>query len=515
MPEAASSARSGATRSLRLRHSRYLLAAFGFGAVTVLGFGPFYLFPLPVLTLALLLGLWERAPCSRARFLVGFAWGLGFFLGGVSWVYVSLHTFGAMPAPLAALSAFLLCALLALFPGLAGLATGSLGTNATARALLAFPASWCLSEWIRSWLFTGFPWIALGYSQVPDSPLAGYAPVFGVFGVSLASALSAGLVYLAWRTRRNHGALIWAGTLAALWTLGGVLKTVAWTHPVGEPVSVSLVQGNIPQELKWREDQVRATLDTYLRLIRSTNSRLVVLPETALPMFYQDVPSEYLEQVAALARAAGADVLIGLPEYGSGPAEYFNSVLSFGTSPRQVYRKHHLVPFGEFVPLKPLFGWFVEVVAIPLLDFSRGALGQRPLAVAGQKVGVNICYEDLFGGEIIRQLPEATLLVNVSNVAWFGDSLAPAQHLQISQMRALESGRPMLRATNTGMTAVIDPSGRVQAVARPFTEAVLRAEVRGYAGSTPFVRWGNTAALVIAGMLLIAALVLRIGLPTD
>ena len=509
MPKSARATRSGAAWFLRLRRIREGLAAFGLGAVTVFGFAPFHLYPLPVLTLALLLAIWERTPDARARFLAGFAWGLGFFLGGVSWVYVSLHTFGAMPAPLAALSAFLFCALLALFPGFTGLAAGGPGTTATTRALLAFPAAWCLSEWVRSWLFTGFPWIAIGYAQVPDSPLAGYAPVFGVFGVSLVSAFSAGLLSLAWRARRSRRTLAWAGGVAALWIVGGALKAVAWTQPVGAPVSVSLIQGNIPQEMKWREDQVRATLDTYLRLIRSTDSRLVVLPETALPIYYQDVPPEYLELVAAHARATGADVLIGLPEYGTGPAEYFNSVLSFGTSPRQVYRKHHLVPFGEFVPFKPLFGWFIEVVAIPLLDFSRGTLGQRPLEVASQKVAVNICYEDLFGDEIIRPLPEATLLVNVSNVAWFGDSLAPAQHLQISQMRALESGRPMLRATNTGMTAVIDPSGRVQAVARPFTEAVLRAEVRGYTGSTPFVRWGNTAALALAGIMLVAPLVLR------
>jgi apolipoprotein N-acyltransferase len=293
-----------------------------------------------------------------------------------------------------------------------------------------------------------------------------------------------------------------------LWINGAALKAREWTQPVGDPVSVSLIQGNIPQEMKWREDQVRATLDTYLRLIRSTDSRLVVLPETALPMYYQDVPPEYLAQVGAFARAKGADVLMGLPEYGTGPAEYFNSVISFGASPQQVYRKHHLVPFGEFVPFKPVFGWFIEVVAIPLLDFSRGALGQRPLAAANQRVGVNICYEDLFGDEIIRQLPEATILVNVSNVAWFGDSLAPAQHLQISQMRALETGRPMLRATNTGMTAVIDPKGRIEAIAKPFTEAIVRAEVQGYDGATPFVRIGNGGALLFSVVLVIIAFVI-------
>ena len=502
-----------ATGTSRFRSVRDPAIVFGLGAVTVSGFAPFHLFPLPVLTLALLFGFWERASEHRGRFLLGFAWGLGFFLGGVSWIYVSLHTFGAMPAPLAALSMFLLCALLALCPGLAGLATGAIGTTATTRALLAFPASWTLFEWVRGWYFTGFPWIAVGYSQAPASPLAVLAPVLGVYGVTLATVWSAGLLYLAWSMRRSGRALAWVAAFALLWTGGAVLKGYEWTQPVGEPISVSLIQGNIPQEMKWREDQVRATLDTYLRLIRSTDSRLVVLPETALPMYLQDAPPDYLASVAAHARTRGADVLIGLPEYGTGTDEYFNSVISFGTSPQQVYRKHHLVPFGEFVPLKPLFGWFVEAVAIPLLDFSRGALGQRPLAVADQKVAVNICYEDLFGEEIIRQLPEATMLVNVSNVAWFGDSLAPAQHLQISQMRALESGRPMLRATNTGMTAVIDPSGRIEAIAQPFTEAIVRADVRGYTGATPFVRWGNGAVLTLCGVLLAAALVLRRGRP--
>ena len=499
----------GATGKSRLPAVRDPALAFGFGAITVAGFAPFYLFALPVLTLAALFGLCERATKHRGRFLLGLIWGLGCFLGGVSWVYVSLHDFGAMPAPLAALAAFLLCVLLALCPGLACLAAGVVGRTTITRALLAFPAMWGLSEWIRGWYFTGFPWLALGYSQAPASPLAGFAPVLGVYGVSLATTLSAGLVYLAWRLRRSRQALAAITALAVLWSGGAALKAHEWTRPLGEPVSVSLIQGNIPQEMKWREDQVRATLDTYLRLIESTDSRLIVLPETALPLYLQDIPPDYLARIAAHASAKGADVLIGLPEYGAGKDEYFNSVISFGTSPQQTYRKHHLVPFGEFVPLKSLFGWFVETVAIPLLDFSRGALGQQPLAVAGQKVAVNICYEDLFGEEIIRQLPEATMLVNVSNVAWFGDSLAPAQHLQISQMRALETGRPMLRATNTGMTAAIDPRGRIQAIAKPFTEAIVRTEVQGYTGATPFVRIGNYGVLVLCGVLLAAALVAR------
>jgi len=222
-----------------------------------------------------------------------------------------------------------------------------------------------------------------------------------------------------------------------------------------------------------------------------------VLPETALPLFLHEVPRDYLAALAAHARSNGGDVLIGVPERTDARA-YYNSVLSFGTAPTQTYRKSHLVPFGEFVPIKPLFGWFFEVTQIPLLDFARGADTQLPLAVAGQQVAVNICYEDAFGAEIIRQLPQATLLVNVSNVAWFGRSVAPQQHLQISQARALETGRYMLRATNTGMTAIIDQRGKVRQVAPEFSMAVVSGEVQGYAGATPYVRYGDAPIVALA-----------------
>lgn len=505
MPPRHAVAESVAAGAARAGIVRRLFFSFVLGAVTVLGFAPFYFFLVPILTLAFLLGLVERASSVRDRFLTGFAYGLGFFICGVSWVYVSLHDFGSMSPPLAALSTLLLCAYLALFPGAATFATGLAGTTLASRALLVFPAAWTVTEWARGWIFTGFPWLALGYSQAPDSPLTGFAPLLGVYGVSLLAAQSAGLLVYAWHNRQGARVTFWFGILAAIWIGGSILLTRNWTMEAGEPVSVSLIQGNIPQELKWRPDQVERTLETYLRLVRSTDSRLIVLPETALPLYLQQVPPDYLDALAAHARTRHGDVLIGLPEFGRSRDEYYNSVLSFGASPLQTYRKHHLVPFGEFVPLQPLFGWFVEAVAIPLLDFSRGDARQRPLDAGGQKVAVNICYEDLFGEEIIRQLPEATLLVNASNVAWFGESLAPAQHLQISQMRALETGRVMLRATNTGMTAVIDSKGQVQAMAPPFTEAVVRAEVHGRTGATFYVRVGNFATLALAILLLAAA----------
>ena len=488
------------------------------GAVTVPGFAPFYLFPLPVATLALLIVLWRRTASRRDAALTGFSFGLGYFLTGVSWVYVSLHDFGAMPALLAAAVTLLFCAYLALYPAVTGWIYYVLGPRSALATLAALPALWTLADWLRGWLFTGFPWLALGYAQVPDSPLAGYLPLLGIYGATLATAVSAGAIVTLWahwkdeKTRMkaegknrprfpsfiiHHSSFI----IAVIWIGGYALRYIDWTTPTGAPLAVSLLQGNIPQEMKWRSDRVTSTLETYRSLVNSSNARLILLPETALPMYLHDVPKDYLDGLAAHARSNGGDVLIGVPER-SDARDYYNSVLSFGAAPTQTYRKSHLVPFGEFVPLKPVFGWFLEVTQIPLLDFARGAETQQPLAVASQRIAVNICYEDAFGAEIIRQLPQATLLANVSNVAWFGRSVAPQQHLQISQARALETGRYMLRATNTGMTAIIDQHGKVRSVAPEFTAAVVSGEVQGYAGATPYVRWGNAPISVLALLLL-------------
>ena len=516
---------AGKGSSFIIHHSSFIIA-FLLGAVTVLAYAPFDLFPLPVVTLAGLFVLWQRSGRAGAAARAGFAYGLGLFLFGVSWVYVSLHNFGAMPMPLAALATLLFCVVLALLPALAGYLCARLAAPAMVRLTVAAPALWTLAEWTRGWIFTGFPWLAVGYSQVPWSPLSGYAPVLGAYGVSLATAVTAGLIAVLWH---RHGARDEGGgmrdeaktprprswsafilhpssfILVALWATGFALKQVEWTRPVGEPLTVSLIQGNVAQDMKWRAEQLRATLDAYMELAASAAGRLIVLPETALPLFLDQVSPNYLEALAARARNNGGDLLVGIPERLPG-GEYYNSVVSLGSSPVQTYRKSHLVPFGEFIPLRPVLGWVVAVLAIPLQDFARGSPHQRPLEIAGQRVAADICYEDAFGEEIIRQLPAATLLVNVSNVAWFGRSIAPRQHLQISQMRALETGRYMLRATNTGVTAVIAPDGRVEASAPEFARAVLTREVRGFAGSTPFIAVGNYGALALCAALVGIAL---------
>ena len=477
-----------------------IAAALVAGALTVAGYAPLAVFPLPFLTLAGLLLLWRSAATPRAAFRMGFAFGAGLFGVGVSWVYVSLHDFGSMPAPLAAFATLAFCAILAFYPAAAGWCVARLQLGPLA-GLLAFPALWTLFEWLRGWLFTGVPWLAVGYSQV-DSPLAGLAPIVGVYGVSFATALCAGLlvtVISGSAKARIAGAL----ALAFAFGLGHLLKQMAWTSPQGAPFQVALLQGNIPQEMKFRAERYLAMLATYKRLIEASRAQLIVLPETAIPRFLDAVDPVYLKDIARIAIERHADLIVGVP-IRDGDGRYFNSVISLGVSPTQRYDKSHLVPFSEFVPRG--LGWIVKTVSIPLSDFSPGPANPRPLALAGQLVAPNICWEDAFGEEIIRQLPQATLLVNVSNVAWFGDSLAPGQHLQIGRMRAIETGRYALLAANTGVTAIIDPHGTIAARLPQFAEGILEGDVRGYVGASPYVKIGNTP-IVLMCIALLAALV--------
>lgn len=474
---------------LPLLHSKIFLA-FLYGAFAVLGYAPFYFYPATIAALAALFYSWQKSISGKQAAWTGFSFGLGFFGAGVSWIYVSLHDFGGMPIWMAVFSTLAFCAFLSLFPAIAGYASWRFHKNLLP-ALFATSALWVLSEWVRGWIFTGFPWLAAGYSQVPYSPFSGFAPILGVYGVSLTTALAAGILAL-WGFKEKRF-VIGLG-IAALWVSGSLLKLVEWTAPAGKPVSVALIQGNIAQDLKWQPEITRQTLLQYLGLTKKSTARLIVLPETALPLLVEQVPPGYLHEIRSHGIANQGDILLGAVELENG--QYYNSMLSYGTAPTQTYRKSHLVPFGEFIPLKGVFGWiYRDWLNIPLTDLSRGDIRQKPLQVAGEKVALNICYEDVFGEEIIRQLPEATLLVNASNDAWYGYSFAAHQHLQMSQTRALETGRMMLRATNTGATAIIDPQGHIVAEAPHFTTTTLEGQAQGYAGVTPYVRFGNWLAI--------------------
>jgi len=284
--------------------------------------------------------------------------------------------------------------------------------------------------------------------------------------------------------------------LVLIWVAGSVLKLVEWTTPSKKPISVALLQGNIAQDIKWSPEAAEHTLSLYLRMAEASKAKLIIMPETAMPVLSSQIPQELIVRLQTHAVKNQGAILVGAVEQENDG--YFNSVLSIDGSKSEAYRKSHLVPFGEFIPLKVAFGWiYRDLLNMPLSDLTRGSMHQQPMNIAGEKVAINICYEDVFGEEIIRQLPTATLLVNASNDAWYGQSNAAYQHMQFSQARALETGRTVLRATNTGATAIIDPHGNVLEHAPHFTETTLNGTAQGYSGSTPYVRWGNWLFLII------------------
>lgn len=487
-----------ASRTVSTWHAMVLATLLG--ALCTLGFAPFAVSPAPTFSLMGLFMLWQRAPSTRRAALLGLAWGLGCFLTGVSWVYVSLREFGGMAIPLAVIATFLFCLVLATFPAMAGGLFARCQTPAQPaspiRQAFFFAGLWTLSEWLRGNVFTGFPWLAVGYSQSPPSPLAGWGAVLGVYGVSGLVALiaSLGAVLIAQRGKSLKAWLVIIFILAS----GAVLRHMDWTQPIGKPITVSLLQGNVPQSLKWDPKRLALSIDTYLQLTQQHPATLTVLPETALPLMFNEVPLDILQ---GLTRHGAA--LIGAPIATKANGYINGAVLlepTFTGKPGQAsaYAKRHLVPFGEYAP--PGFAWFFQLVNIPMSSFTAGSARQAPLIWGEQKIAPNICYEDLFGEELLASLPAATLLINLSNTAWFGDSLAQPQHLQIAQMRAIETGRTMLRATNTGMTAMISPNGLVTAALPSFTVAAMTVSAQGYSGLTPYARWGNQLALVLAAL---------------
>lgn len=474
-----------------------LIAAFA-GALAVAGFAPYGFWPAPVLSLTVLMLLWRRARGHWAAAELGFLWGMGCFTSGISWIEISLHDFGGMPRTLAVLCILGFSALLSLFPALVGYFSTRFANRPKTRWLLAVPTLWTLSEWTRSWFLTGFPWLSLGYAQTPGGPLSGFAPVLGVFGVTLATVLLSGLLTALVTARRDAHSIL-PLTLALLLLMGtGVgLRHVHWTRPSGPPVSVNLLQGNIAQDQKFLPEFSDLTVQRYLNLLDNSAGHLIVMPESAFPVMRQQLPESTAETLERFGYEHDADILVGMfsePERG----QFFNSVFSFGHSPSQTYQKVHLVPFGEFIPLEGLLKPLMHaVLSIPIDSQQRGSVDQPPMRVAGLQVAVDICYEDAFGEEVIRALPRATVLANVTNDAWFGDSIGPEQHLQMAQTRALETGRSMLRATNTGVTAIIDPYGQILGRAPRGQIFNLMGQVQGYEGSTPFVVLGNYGILAL------------------
>ena len=470
-----------------------LIAAALAGALTLFGFAPYRLYGLLPLSLAALAQLVQYKP--QRAFWTGYVWGLAAYTSNFNWIYHSLHDIAGLPALLAAPLVLLLPAYLAIYPGLACYLTIRIDQRLWVRWLLAFPALWELGEWLRSWVMTGFPWGAVGYSQVTESPLAGFIPVGGVHLVSWLVALSAGALTLLASGQRSQRLTAAIGIIL-LWSAGFWLQSISWTQPVGKPIRVALAQGDIPQALKWDPATFEETLKIYYQQVASTQADVMILPETALPVFLEDLPSGYLTMMAGDAQRKDMALATGIVRHTADGRGYLNAVVTLTDPQLPYYAKDHLVPFGEFIPLPGLIGWIYQYMNMPLSGFSRGGANQQPLLLGGHKLAFNICYEDSFGEELIGPAAQAGMLANVSNLAWFGKSVAMSQHLQLSQTRALETGRFMLRATNTGMTAIIRPDGEIASVAAPFTQQVLQGMAQDYQGLTPYMRVGNLPVVI-------------------
>lgn len=486
--------------------SGYLFAAIA-GGLLPLAFAPFELYPLALIAPAVLFVMWQRATPMQG-FLLGGLFGVGMFGAGVTWIFISIHEYGDVNLFLSLFLTTLFVVVLSLFPAMAGYCAARFKVSGSSRleifrVVLAFPALWVLFEWIRGWFMTGFPWLNLGYSQI-DAPLAGLAPLVGVYGVSLATVFCSALLAATFSFGRREikgGYLI---VLICLWLVVASLLHIEWTRSDGPAIRVSVIQGNIPQDLKWHPEMRQPTFELYANLTRKHwDSDLIIWPETALPAFY-DEAQLFLKSLGEEARRHHSDLLVGLVYQEPDSLHYYNSMVSVGDY-EGLYNKHHLVPFTEYLPLKTVLAGIVDFMDVPMSDFSSGGLDQPLLQAAGHKIGMSICFEDAFGEEVIHAVPDAAILVNVSNDAWFGNSIAPPQHLQIARMRALETGRPLMRATNTGVSAMIDHNGKIRSIAPQFTEFVLSGDVQPMAGSTPYVRYGNYPVVVLIAVMLIVA----------
>ncbi|MBE9567552.1 MAG: apolipoprotein N-acyltransferase [Proteobacteria bacterium] len=484
------------------------------GGLTTLAFAPFDLNWLVFFTLATVFYIWSRSTARQAAVNAWF-FGLGLQGAGVSWIYYSLHVHGSAPAFFAGLMIFLLCAYLSIYTALAAYVVNRyLTENRTLRLLVFYPASWVVFEWLQGYVMTGFAWMQLGYSQI-DLPLSGFAPVFGNHAVGGLVAISAGAMALLLSQiynmfkgsrpkshqsgRHSKYIVIVITPVVLIWLGGSLLKTVSWTQESGDAIKVSIIQGNIAQKDKWKSYMKKPTMDRYLKLsLAQKDVDLIVWPETAVPDYWYRV-TPYIENLRREMAVSGTDLLLGI-FVKNDELRLLNSVVNINGG---VYKKRHLVPLGEYIPLRFLIEFFNKFVKIPMSDIASGDDGQPLLTGAGVPLGVSICFEEAFARDVIKDLPEARILVNVSNDAWFEDSHEPHQHHAIARMRALETGRYMIRSTNTGITSFIGPHGEVIKQLPQFEVGVLTAEVQPLSGATPFVRWGDGLIVGLCSLILL------------
>jgi apolipoprotein N-acyltransferase len=482
------------------------VVALAAGALLACAFAPLQWWPLAVLCPAVLMWLWQDAAPREAAWL-GFSFNIGTFAVGTYWLYVSLHVFGEAPLVLALFLMAALVSIMALYHAALGYVVARWLPQAGAvRWLVVVPAAWLLVEWLRGWFLSGFSWLSLGYSQT-DTWLGHLAPVLGVYGITAALLVCAGaltaIVLGSLRTR-----IVAVVVFAAVWLAAFGLGSVEWTYPAGQPVTVAVVQGSIPEDQKWLESNRQKTLDLYQRLTETAfGARLIVWPEAAPP----ELANKLVPWITALYREAQAHhsaLVFGVVRASDAGDKYYNSVLALDEQ-LTWYSKDHLVPFAEFFPVPSFVRSWLRLHNLPYADFTRGGGRQPPLPAGGLNLGATICYEDAYGSSMIRVLPSANALVNVTNDGWFAHSTARHQHFQIARLRAMEAGRYLIRAANDGISAVIGPHGEVLARAPEFTPQVLRSTVTPRMGLTPYAHVGNWLIVSLCAAALACGLWLR------
>lgn len=481
------------------------------GAASVLAFAPFHAWLLAIICPAMLVALWSGGDARLAAWR-GFLYGTAEFLTGIYWIYIAVSGLGPAPWWLGVLLYILLSCACAVFPALTGYVAKRFSPAPGYLWLFLIPALWTLFEWIRSFILTGFPWLALGFSQGAHV-LGGYVPVFGVYGVSFACALVAVLLVLALRASASPGARLSAlAGIVVVFIAGAVLGGIAWTQPSGAPFTVALAQANIPQQEKWTDPAVKISLQRYSRLTRShPSAKLVVWPEAAIPAWYMEVAPQ-LQKFGAEERTRGQSVVYGVLDYDWESGKGYNAVMAMGAGvglEHDVYFKRHLVPFGEYFPVPGWIKHWLSKHSLPHSSFTPGPLNQPPLAVRGWRIAVANCYEIAFGRLLRRQLPLANFIINVSDDGWFGHSIASAQQFEMAQTAARETGRYVLAAANSGITGIIAPNGRITSRLPRYRQAALTGKIRSYTGATPFVRVGNWLIVCLSLGILIAGMLVR------
>ena len=481
------------------RHYGFDVLALLMGGVLPLAFAPMNLTILSIITPVILFFIIYNTPKSLA-FRRGYLFGFGLFAVGTSWIYIAINDFGFTSSPMAFLLTLIFVAFVALVYGFQAMLSVVLAKRLSfAPAVFVFAVIWALFELFRGWFLSGFPWLNLGYAHA-DTFLSGFAPILGVYGVSLISLfLSAGLC-LAFNVKRYY-IIVAVVIVSSIYAGGWGLQTIQWTEKSAAAIKVAIVQASLPQITKWDPGQIRHRMDVYTQMSEPLWGQydLIMWPENALTILWQDAPLSFKTTLQQRAVETNTDLVIGVP-YGDVDTEYYSALLVLGKKPA-VYRKRHLVPFGEFVPLPDFVKRMAGFFELPMSGFSAGQKNQTVLEVAGQKMAPTICYEDAFGEELIDFLPDATVLINGSNNAWYGRSWAAAQHLQIARMRTIETQRQSIRSTTTGISAIIDERGKLVKTTELYEKTVLTGMVQPFKGATPYVRWGNWPVIVFIGLI--------------